>query len=168
VIAQRQTPELDPRVDLRRENPDDREFLARLYASTRWAELTNSGWSDERKIAFLQQQFAAQTLHYDRFYADAVRSIVTSRHRPIGCLYLLQMAGDLRIVDISLLPEFRGFGIGGALMRRVFLQAEQTGSKVSIHVESFNPARRLYARLGFAEKSSDDVYILMERAPCVS
>jgi GNAT superfamily N-acetyltransferase len=53
------------------------------------------------------------------------------------------------IVDIALLPEFRGVGIGGALFRDLLAEAAETGRQVTIHVDKFNPALRLYQRLGF-------------------
>ena len=69
---------------------------------------------------------------------------------------------DIRIVDISPLPEHRGQGVGTALLERVFAEAGAKGWSVSIHVEHFNPARALYDRLGFRELSRDGVYALME------
>jgi ribosomal protein S18 acetylase RimI-like enzyme len=78
------------------------------------------------------------------------------------------MPGDLRIVDIALLPEFRAQGLGSGLIEAVFAAARVTGSKVSIHVENFNPARRLYERLGFIEVGEHGVYRRMEWQPAVT
>jgi hypothetical protein len=36
---------------------------------------------------------------------------------------------------------------------------------LSIHVERFNPALRLYERLGFREVEDKGVYLLMQRVP---
>ena len=54
-------------------------------------------------------------------------------------------------MDIALLPEYRGRGIGTALLEELLVEADATGRRVTIHVERFNPARRLYERLGFVE-----------------
>jgi predicted GNAT family acetyltransferase len=51
------------------------------------------------------------------------------------------------------------------LIRRLFDEADASGRKVSIHVELFNLARRLYERLGFVPAAERGVYLLMERAP---
>jgi ribosomal protein S18 acetylase RimI-like enzyme len=59
------------------------------------------------------------------------------------------MPTEIRIVDISLMPEARGQGIGAALLRDLFAEAGSRGQNVTIHVEKNNPARTLYARLGF-------------------
>jgi len=36
---------------------------------------------------------------------------------------------------------------------------------VSLHVETFNRARRLYDRLGFVEQDTNGIYALMEWTP---
>jgi predicted GNAT family acetyltransferase len=71
---------------------------------------------------------------------------------------------EIRVVDIAIWPGHRGRGIGTLLLTRVFAEGDAAGKPVSIHVEVFNPARRLYDRLGFVEKGAHgDVYLLMER-----
>jgi ribosomal protein S18 acetylase RimI-like enzyme len=153
------------RLALRTQTPGDNDFLARLYASTRSEELRHTGWTDSEKQTFLDQQFRAQTLHYENLYRGARRAIVLFEDKPAGRLYLFQMNNDLRIVDISLLSEYRGRGIGTALLRGILERAQATGSKVSIHVEIFNPAKRLYERLGFVPAAPEGVYLLMEWRP---
>jgi ribosomal protein S18 acetylase RimI-like enzyme len=44
-------------------------------------------------------------------------------------------------------------------------EGARTGRFVSIHVEAFNPALRLYERLGFREAGRTHVYLLMEWKP---
>ena len=65
------------------------------------------------------------------------------------------MEGELRIVDISLAPEARGEGVGTALLRDVLARAAADGRFAGIHVERNNPARSLYARLGFTVADPD-------------
>ena len=83
------------------------------------------------------------------------RSLILSNKRggPAGRIYLFCTGTDIRIIDISLLPERRGGGLGTALLTAVITEATASGHSVSIHVEHFNPARRLYERLGFREIS---------------
>ena len=69
---------------------------------------------------------------------------------------------EIRIVDIALLPEHRKAGIGTALVSAIQSEAAQANKPVTIHVEQFNPARRLYERLGFRVVKEVGVYILME------
>lgn len=144
---------------------EDLDFVASVYASTRLEEVAQTGWPIEAQYAFLQQQHEAQHSHYADVYPDAERLIVERGGAPIGRLYLMEWPDDLRIVDISLLPEARGQGIGEAILRDIGADAASRGKKVSIHVEQFNPAMRLYQRLGFAEIEDKGVYKLMEWSP---
>ena len=51
---------------------------------------------------------------------------------------------------ISLLPEFRGYGIGTKLMKKLFKVLQQHGYKqTSLSVQTDNPAVRFYQRLGY-------------------
>lgn len=84
---------------------------------------------------------------------------------PIGRLYLFNKEDEVRLVDIALLPEARGSGIGTALLEDLFVFARQVAKPVTIHVEANNPAMRLYRRLGFAQIEDKGVYHLMEWRP---
>jgi len=142
---------------------EDFAFIEALYFSTRAEELARTGWPEDQKRAFLTQQHRAQHHHYQTYYPDAERLIVERGGEPIGRLYLDAWALEIRIVDISLMPAARGQGIGEAILRDVIEQAAAAGKGVSIHVEKFNPARRLYQRLGFVVAEDKGVYDLMER-----
>ncbi len=151
-----------PGLTARPRTPADTELLATLYASTRAAELAPVPWPDDAKRAFLRAQFEAQTRHYDLHYADAEFLVVERDGHPIGRLILFWGERDLRVVDIALAPDCCGRGLGTTLLRAVLAQA--TGS-VSIHVERFNPALRLYRRLGFAPEEDAGVYLRMRWQP---
>lgn len=140
-------------VALRPMSDADLPFTAALYASTREEELAPVPWPDEAKRAFLAQQHAAQHAHYQQHYKGMDAAIVERGGAAIGRLYLYDMPGEVRIVDISLMPEARRQGIGAALLRDVFATAGNRS--VTIHVEKNNPARSLYARLGFTILDDD-------------
>jgi ribosomal protein S18 acetylase RimI-like enzyme len=115
--------------------------------------------------AFVEHQFTAQSRHYES-YEDTSYDLVLVDGEPAGRLIFARWPEDLRVVDIALLPEHRGRGIGGSLMRALIEEADERGVKTSIHVERFNPAQRLYARLGFrAVAEAGGVYLLLERPP---
>ncbi|HEX5727118.1 MAG TPA: GNAT family N-acetyltransferase [Longimicrobiaceae bacterium] len=143
----------------------DLEFLFRLYASTREEELAAVPWTAEQKEAFLRQQFGAQHAYWQENYADTSWDLVLLDGEPAGRLYVARWPEQLRVVDIALLPEHRGRGLGGRLMRGVLAEGDAAGKPVSIHVEMYNPARSLYERLGFTVKADRGVYLLMERPP---
>jgi len=143
----------------------DLPFVAELYAWTRREEVAQTGWPAEIQQAFLRQQHEAQHSHYSIHHADAEWLIVERAGEAIGRLYLRDDPEVFHIVDISLMPDSRGRGIGGAIMQDVLDQAGDAGKAVSIHVEKNNPARALYTRLGFEVVKDAGVYDLMRAGP---
>ena len=143
----------------------DADFLFRLYASTRQDELAPVPWTDEQKHAFLKQQFDAQHSHYQQYFPEASFDVLLSDGTAIGRLYVDRRDDEIRIIDIALLPEHRGRGIGGAIMTELLAEAQDKRLPVRIHVERNNPALRLYERLGFAQVEDQGVYLLMQWNP---
>ena len=84
---------------------------------------------------------------------------------PAGRLYVHRGPSEIRIVDIALLPEHRGGGIGTSLLEELSAEADAAGKSLTIHVERMNPALRLYDRLGFSVAEDKGVYLLLERSP---
>ncbi len=150
-------------IELRRATPDDRDFLRELYATTRADELAPVPWSQERKTAFVAMQFDAQDAAYRGAYPEGEFMIVQGSGRPIGRLYAGRLPGELRIIDVTLLPSHRRQGIGTALMRWAVERADREGLAATLHVEPWNPARRLYERLGFATVELRGIYEFMSR-----
>ncbi len=152
-------------VSLRPVADRDRDFLAAVYASTREEELANVPWTPEQKRAFVAHQFAAQDAAYTANYPGASRLVIVADGAEVGRLYLHPRAGEIRIMDIAFLPAARGRGIGTAVLQRVLAEGARSGRFVSIHVESFNPARALYERLGFQLAEAGPVYLRLEWRP---
>ena len=148
---------------LRDEREEDVPFLERLYASTRAEELAQAPWSDAQKQIFLAQQFAAQRLHYRSQIQDCLFMVIEKDGTPVGRLYLQWRETQLHVVDIALLPEMRGQGVGTILLEALIATAAEQGRALGIFVEKFNPALHLYRRLGFVEIGDTDVYLEMER-----
>ena|SRR5688572_5217625 len=149
-------------ISLRPITPEDDPFLAGLYASTRAEELAVTGWSDEDKALFCRRQFDAQTAHYLENYTGTALQIIERAGVPAGRLYVARWEREIRIMDIALLPEHRGTGIGTKLLRDLQEEARSAGKALTIHVERFNPALRLYERLGFKMVEDKGVYLLLE------
>jgi ribosomal protein S18 acetylase RimI-like enzyme len=160
------TPHAPPRpVGLRPAAPDDEEFLYRVYASTRYEELAPLNWPPAQVEGFLRMQFRAQHTYYHEQYPDASYDVILCGDEPAGRLYVLRRSDELHIVDIALLPAFRRGGIGTFLLAQLLAEADTAGVPVRIHVETANPARRLYHRLGFVAIGGNGIYDLMERPP---
>jgi ribosomal protein S18 acetylase RimI-like enzyme len=151
------------KLTLRLITDDDMPFLNKLYRTTRDYEMARAvDWSEEQKTAFLTMQFEAQHKHYQVYYADADFDIIALGGKAIGRLYLERREDEFRIVDIALMPKYRGQGIGSHFMRSIMSEAAEKGLPVRIHVERDNPAMRLYLRLGFEQIDTNGIYHLME------
>ena len=148
---------------------DEIPLLTRIYGSTRMPELAQTGWTDEQKDAFIRHQFHAQHTYYrHQVYPDADDYLLLQGDTPICRLDLERnlIPGTIRIIDITLLPEFHNQGIGRHILTQVQEEARSQQKSVSIHVERFNPAFNLYTSLGFKTISDfNEVYIFMEWMP---
>lgn len=158
------TSALTSAVTLRQATEEDRDFLVGVYASTREEELALVPWGDGQREAFVRMQFDAQDTSYRAQNPHGTFDVIEVDGVPAGRLYVDRRPDDIRIVDIALLPEFRGRGIGEHLTRRVVHEAAATGRTTSIHVEIHNRAASLYTRLGFVPVAERGVYRLMERS----
>jgi ribosomal protein S18 acetylase RimI-like enzyme len=155
------------RLTLRPVGPRDEEFLYRVYAGTRVEELAVVPWDEAQKEAFLRLQFDAQSRWYREHYARATYEVVLVDGEPAGRLYLHRGETEIRIVDIALLPEHRGSGVGTSLLSDLLAEADAAGKRVTIHVERFNPALHLYERLGFEVAEDKGAYLFLERPPAM-
>lgn len=144
----------------------DAELNFRIYASTRAAEMAVVPWSEADKDAFLRQQFNAQKTYYDSTFTDATFDLLLLDETVvIGRLYVERRDDEIRLIDIALLPEYRGQGYGGQLLRELLDDAQRQRLPLRIHVEMNNPAMRLYERLGFEKVEEQGVYHLMQWTP---
>lgn len=144
---------------------EDMPFLAELYRSTREEELALTGWGETQKQSFVDMQFRAQHVHYQKHYPDALWLILEKAGEAVGRLYLERWSKEHRIIDIALLPLARGHGLGEAILRDLHEEAAQDSKTVSIHVEKVNPAMSLYRRLGYRTIEDKGVHDLLVWTP---
>lgn len=158
--------DIEHRIKLRATQAADRDFLRSLYASTRVDELALVPWTDAQKEAFVEHQFAAQDQYYRQVYPDGRFTVIQVDGRPVGRWYVAELDAELRLVEVTIQPHDRGRGIGTQLVAALCAEADERGVPIRLHVEPWNPARRLYERFGFVPVGEPGaVYQPMERAP---
>ncbi|HEX7999888.1 MAG TPA: GNAT family N-acetyltransferase [Pyrinomonadaceae bacterium] len=141
---------------------EDEEFLVRVYASTRAEELALVPWNDQQREAFVRMQFNAQRQHYQSNFPTASHHIIERDGQALGRLYVLRTDDFIRIMDITLLPEFRNNGSGTTLIKDLMNEAAASRRPLRIYVENFNPSLRLFNRLGFKNVDEQGMHLLME------
>ncbi len=137
-------------LKLRPLEAQDEDLSYQVYASTRAEEMALVDWSPEQKEQFLRQQFTAQRSHYQMYAPQSEWLVIELDGKPAGRLILDRSdAQRIAIKDIAMLPDFRGCGAGTYLLGALIDEARAAGKQLVLHVENFNPARRLYERMGF-------------------
>lgn len=152
-------------VSFRLAKDADQPFLCKLYASTRADEMRVVDWTEAQKNSFLAMQFDAQHRYYREQFPAADFLVIEREDTAIGRVYLDRRVDELRLIDIALIPATRNQGLGHALLLDLLDEAKAAALPVRIHVENFNPAMRLYQRLGFEVIEDQGVYQLMEWCP---
>lgn len=152
-------------LSLRPETDVDLPFLIQVFASTRAEELALVPWTEDEKRAFLVDQFSAQRKHYRAYFPDAAYDVLERDGAPIGRLYVDERQTRIHILDIALMPDRRGSGVGTAIIGALQDYARARGKGTDIFVERINPAKSLYDRMGFKVVREEEIYLEMDWTP---
>lgn len=154
-----EVPQKEVVYQLRLATEADTQFLISLYRTTREAELDFAGFPQELRQAFVEQQFGAQSHHYQTFYPGSVQHVIEVAGERAGRLYIFRSEKWIHVLDVLMTPEFRGRGIGTTILESLIDESRRTGIPVLLAVEKYNHgAERLYRKLGFTDLQDDDVY----------
>ena len=156
---------MPPDVTLRDAGLGDEEFLYRLFAATREHEFAALCLDRAQIDGLLRMQFSARKRDYGLRFPNAVPRLILLGNQPIGALTTDDSGDETILVDIAVLPELQGRGIGAVVIEGMLDAARIAGKKVSLHVQRGSPATRLYQRLGFRETGGDEMYVAMLWTP---
>ncbi|GEM87661.1 GNAT family N-acetyltransferase [Meiothermus granaticius] len=130
--------------------PCDAEVYRDLYARIEDGWSIRLHWTDEE----LRQHFIGSDVELFLAYWGEV---------PVGLAELELMDGEAEIAYIGVLPEFRGKGLGRALLgaaaARAFAEPQVEWLRVRAH-DHEKSAQELYRRLGFEEQEAIVTYAL--------
>jgi len=150
---------------LRPISEEDESFLINVYGVARAAELALVQWNDAQKAAFITGQFLAQRDHYQKHFPGAECSIVMVDDQPAGRFYVYRGQDEIRILDLTLLPEYRSRGAASGLVETLLAEAAQSNRRVRVYVETFNPSAAFFERRGFVKTEDDGINYLMIWSP---
>jgi ribosomal protein S18 acetylase RimI-like enzyme len=156
-------------ITLRDTQPEDQAFLLEVYTTTRAEELALVPWTEDQRAAFVSMQFNAQDSYYRAEYPEASYQVILDDGERVGRLYVLREPEEIRILDITVLPQYRCKGIGSQLLRELLDEGAKTGAnpgkRILIWVEHFNPSLKLFERLGFVKIEEDGFNCQLECRP---
>jgi ribosomal protein S18 acetylase RimI-like enzyme len=150
------------RFALRPEVEADAAFRLALFRASR-----GPGWDQvplpaDMLTKIMEQQFHAQVQGYRAAYPQARLEIITIDAAPVGRLATDRGADALHLVDIAVIPERRGQGIGGAILRTLKDEAAIAGTPVVLQVARDNlAAQQLYHRQGFVLTAANDTHLTL-------
>jgi ribosomal protein S18 acetylase RimI-like enzyme len=125
-------------ISFRNAEEKDRAFLLELRNMTMNEHIVKAGLAID------------QGIHIERInYHFNAAKIIESSNRPIGLLKVVKEIPIWDLVQIQLISEYQGLGIGRHVISDVVSEAKKMQTPVKLSVFKTNPAFRLYVSLGF-------------------
>ena len=152
-------------IQLRPVKDSDLSLILKIFRSTREKELSLTNWGELQKEAFILMQSTAQDAQYKQAFPDAFFEIIEFNKKSAGRLYTGETEQEIRLIDITLLPEFRGKSIGTKVLEGLIKRSCDKQKLLTLHVEPDNPALQLYLRLGFKYTRNNGKQYYMEFKP---
>jgi ribosomal protein S18 acetylase RimI-like enzyme len=153
-------------ITLEPAQPQDEIFLYELYRDLRAPEFALAPISAAQREQLIRMQFRAQMTSYAQTYPNSRYQIVLLDSKPVGRLWVVQLDGEFRLVDIAVHPGVQSQGIGTVLIQRLQQDAAKSGLPIRSCVFRDNTGSlRFHQRLGFNIARSDEAYHYMEWKP---
>jgi ribosomal protein S18 acetylase RimI-like enzyme len=150
------------RFALRPETPADEAFRLALFRASRGPGWDQVALPPDMLTMIMAQQFHAQTQGYRAAYPDARLEIVTVDAVPMGRLATRRGGDAVHLVDIALTPEWRGRGVGTAILGGLMDEARALDLPLTLQVARDNlAAQRLYHRLAFVATTADETHLTL-------
>lgn len=139
----------------------DAELLSRLTLGERAGEPAGG----PQTAAFLQLQRLARERPLPPPPPAANDHVILLAGEPVGRLWLDEHDGALWIVQLTLLPERRGVGIGTAVLRELMERIDTEGRPLALYTEAGGRAHALYLRLGFRAIGRRGIHVALRWTP---
>lgn len=116
----------------------------------------------EVSLRLLKEQSKLQLADYGRKYPQGNFLIIGVSGKAVGRFYVNHASDHIRVVELSIFPDYQGHGIGQQQMKSVLAEGTWTGIPVRLSVELGNPALSFYEALGFRETGRGESHLWME------
>jgi GNAT superfamily N-acetyltransferase len=163
--SERSTPASLGKITTRPSVAEDSAFMLELYASTSKDVLDDLGWSIGGQRTFVIMQAQAEEWNRARLYPGMDRLTICVDEMPVGRLLVCLRNNILHMVDLSLLPRFRGLGIGTQLMGEIIEEARNARVPVKVRVRKDTSGVRFVERLGFSTPTDLGAFVELTWMP---
>ncbi|MDI1362645.1 GNAT family N-acetyltransferase [Methylotenera sp.] len=104
-----------------------------------------------RTPVFIEEQFVTPEFEWDDIDASAVHLLATYENQPIACLRIIHYQ---KIGRMAVIKQWRGVGLGAALLQKAISFCKECGSK-SIYLSAQTHAIHFYQKAGFKQISDE-------------
>ncbi|HUM10517.1 MAG TPA: GNAT family N-acetyltransferase [Myxococcaceae bacterium] len=127
------------------------------FEACRRTYFAEHGWIDER----LNLARDGQEANFRRLWTASQVRIIQLEGTNVGWLQTVPRDEEYFLGTLVIDGAFQRRGVGTEVMKRVLEEGARRGQPVRLSVVKFNPARRLYERLGFQVTHEDEHKVYM-------
>lgn len=139
------------KISYRKATEKDLDYLLDLRIKTMESHLINSGVN------------ATKEVHLKRIkYKFEIAEIILFDNIEIGLLKKMESSDKIEIIQIQILPNFQGKGIGRKIICSIIEKTINSNLRLTLSVLKENKAKELYKSLGFEIIESNENSFEME------
>ncbi len=141
------------RYSLKLATKSDTDFIFRLKKQTLKEHIDQIwGWDDE---------FQRQTI--EKEFIEENNFLISLGNDLIGLLEIDETDEELHIVELEILPEYQGQGLGSEILQDIIVKMKDKGKRIRLGCFYINKrALKLYEKNGFKKYGETKTHILME------
>ena len=144
---------------------DEEDFWREVFGDSVRERFSSLEMAENDLENLLESQFQAQNTDYRSNYPNASNDVILFNETRAGRVIHSTEHGDLHLIDLAVLSEFRNLGIGTEILKWLFVKSLRTRLPIRFYVEKMNPAFGLYERLGFKVVADVTSHFQMEWRP---
>src|SRR5262245_6240253 len=120
------------RLAYRPETPDDEALVRTLLIETLVEHLAAWSWPEQLRQPVLEIQYQVQRQGFRSICKASM--IVLHDDTPVGWYVTAESADEVRLVNLMVLSQHRGQGIGSTVLRTLLATSEATGKPLRLSV----------------------------------
>ena len=136
---------MNPDLHYRKADENDIDFLLNLRMKTMNPHYAESNLPTDIETMLQRVLYAFDKAH-----------IIFVDQHPAGLLKINQTDGNTEVLQLQIVPELQGRGLGRKILKGILEESLANGKTVSLSVLKINKAQHLYSSLGFKIVGEDE------------